>query len=76
MCKEELNNIVNDVYTVFAVELAICEVFKRRWSYVTGTKNFIGGKHRFIINNKYGIIINCEDKDLERIRNFVEQRKE
>lgn len=76
MCNEQLDNIVRDIYNEFNVELAICEVFERRWSYITGTKNFISGRHKIKINDKYGIIVNCEDKDVENIKNYIYQRKD
>ena len=72
MCNEELNDVVRDIYKAFNVELAICEVFERRWSYITGTKNFISGRYRIKINEKYGIIVNCEDNDVEKIKEGIE----
>ena len=73
MCNEQLDSIVKDIYKEFNVELAICEVFKRRWSYITGTENFISGRFKIKINEKYGIIVNCENKELEKIKNYIYQ---
>lgn len=76
MCNLYLESIVKNINNEFNVDLAICEIFERRWSYITGTKNFIGGSYKLEINNKYGIIVNCESKDVEKIKNFISQRKE
>ncbi|MCT4687024.1 hypothetical protein [Vallitalea sp.] len=73
MCRQELENIVRDVHNKFHVELAICEVFKRRWSYITGTKNYVSGRYRIGIDEKYGIIVNCEKQDVDRIKMYIKK---
>lgn len=73
MCREELDDIVNDIQREFNVELAICEVFKRRWSYITGTKNYVSGRYRINIDEKYGIIVNCEEQDVDKIKKYIKK---
>jgi hypothetical protein len=73
MCREELEDIIEDVYNRFHVELAICEVMGRRWSYITGTKNYISGRYRIKIDEKYGIIINCEQQDVDKIKMYIKK---
>lgn len=73
MCREELESIVKDIHDEFHVELAICEVFKRRWSYVTGTENYISGRFRIKIDDKYGIIVNCNEQDVDKITDYVKK---
>lgn len=75
MSKIILQRIVDDLHQQFGVELAICQVFKRRWSYVAGTEGFISGKHRIDFGPEYGIIVNCKDEMLETISNYIEERK-
>lgn len=73
MCNKELENIVKEIYCNFHVELSICEVFERRWSYICGTKNFIGGKYKINLNKNYGIIINCKEEALAEIEKFISE---
>ena len=73
MCRDELKNIVKDIHDRFHVELAICEVFTRRWSYITGTENYISGRFRIKINDNYGIIVNCDEQDISKIKDYVEK---
>ena len=75
MCKVTLEGMVNSIQATFNVELAACEVFDRRWSYIMGTENYVTGKYRLKINTKYGIIVNCEEENLATIRKFINQRE-
>ncbi|GMQ57284.1 hypothetical protein AN1V17_16790 [Vallitalea sediminicola] len=73
MYREKLEDIVKDIQREFNVELAICEVFKRRWSYITGTKNYVSGRYRINIDEKYGIIVNCEEQDVDKIKKYIKK---
>jgi roadblock/LC7 domain-containing protein len=68
MYKQVLETFINDIHTKYKVELAICEVFDKRWSYVFGTEDFIGGSYKIKIDHQYGVIINCTEAEFEKIK--------
>lgn len=75
MCKITLERMVDTIHDTFNVELAACEVFDRRWSFILGTENYVTGRYRLKLNGKYGIIVNCEEEKLDAIKVFISQRE-
>lgn len=76
MYSNRINEFIEEVSEKFKFEFAICNVFDgRRWSFVSGTKNFINGRNRFMIDDNYGILVDCDDNELEIFRKFIELKK-
>jgi len=74
MSRAGFDSIVNELHESFGIEVALCEVFKRRWSFISGTDGFISGQHKLQLNEEYGIIINCKDDHLDEIKNLLIKR--
>ncbi|MBN2897958.1 MAG: hypothetical protein JXO44_04195 [Clostridia bacterium] len=70
---ERLQALALELKERFHIECAICKVFERRWSYVTGTKDFLGGQHRLEFGGGYGIIIDSGDDTLASIEDYIKQ---
>ena len=73
MSKEALQMMVDDLYQKFGIEMAACDVFERRWSYLVGTKGFISGTQRMTFDDAYGLILDCKEENLNEIKDYIKQ---
>jgi len=70
---KKYKNIVDKIYKNFNVNLVLCELFGSRWSFVYEAGYFTHGSVNIELDEKYGLIVECNDEVKEKIEEFLKK---
>ncbi|BEP28364.1 hypothetical protein [Helicovermis profundi] len=63
--------LTNEIHDNFNVNISLCKIIGRRWSFVYEAGNFTYGNNHIIIDENYGLIVECSSDISDKIKEYI-----